>query len=429
MSGVTEAVPDYGPTLILMESTAAGVDTWHHDLWKQIGRDAKRQQWSRRQWQRCFIPWWWSPDKRSEMPPRWDFPLEDRQEFREIQQRYRLDDMQIMWYWQKVQEYTKTHGHLARRMVQQEQPNSPSESFITGGDCIFPEQALRQLQAQLAEPRQGFELKRVSTWQMSLVPRPLRDEPPMLVWEAPQRGYQYALGVDVSQGVGQDDSAIVVVRMPGFVQVAQWADSFTSPKDLAYIIAAMANWYGEGSGDRPICTVEINSIGLYTNIELQEISAVGHFSLYIWEYMDRLGSAPVTHQSKTGWVTSISTKPIMIGVANSLLLAGQVTVPSESLQVDMGRCQEIIKDGRSYASTGGCDLTIAWLLAIVTAWRKIARWALPGHETNRPGQPLLDQAFADVPDVFFDKRAKTLIGPPQTSQWRAGAPDVDWRTQ
>lgn len=433
MAGVTESVPDYGPTLILIESTAAGIDTWHYDTWRQIGRDAKLQQWSRRKWQRVFLPWYWSPDKTMAFPARWDFPLEDRQEFRDIQTRYKLRDEQIMWYWSKYQEYCKTHGHLARRLLRQEQPTNPKEAFITGGECVFPESAMKALEAHILEPRQGFGVKRTGTWTMTLVSEPLRSEPPLLVWEGPQAGKQYALGVDVSRGIGRDASAIVVVRMPGFVQVAHWSDTTTSTKDLAYVIAAIATWYAKGSGDRPICTVELNDAGIHTNMELQELSTVGPFQMYIWEYMDRLGAQPVTHQSKTGWVTSVATKPIMLGVANSLLLAGQCMIPSADLQVDMGRCQEILRYGKSYGETGGRDLTIAWLLAIITAWRKIARWALPGHETNRPGQPLLDidHGIGDIPAVFFDRHGEEILGRQAStaSVVRAGAPEIDWRIQ
>jgi len=425
MSGVTEAVPDYGPTLILMESTAAGVDTWHHDLWKQIGRDAKRQQWSRRKWWRCFIPWYWAPDKRAEMPPRWDFPIEDREEFRDIQRRYALDDMQIMWYWSKYQEMLKTEGHVARRMLSQEQPCSPTEAFITGGECVFPEAAMRQLQTQIAEPIQGYEVKFTGTRRMALVPQPVREEPPLLVWEPPQRGSQYGIGVDVSRGVARDASAVVVVRMPGYHMAAHWLDTSTSTEELAYIVAAIADWYGRESGDLPIVCVELNDAGIHTNIELQQMAGFQRFQLYIWEYLDRVGATPVTAQSKTGWVTSISTKPIMLGVANSLLLAGRCTIPSAELQADMGRTQEIIRDGRLYGQTSGCDLTVAWLLALVTCWRKIQRLTWPG---DRPPQPV-ERAPGRIPDVLVDRRGRELLRTPARSAWTAGDPAIDWRIQ
>ena len=438
MAGVTESVPDYGPTLILMESTAAGMDSWFYDLWQDLGRSSGKPQYGRRKWIRRFIPWYWSPDKQAAMPPgRWEqlraiLPndlVAYAEEFEDIQERYNLEDAQIMWYLMKLGEFLRTHGHLGRRLLAQEQPCTAKEMFITGGECIFAEAGLKNLQRQIAEPQCGFELARVGTWDFTMVPRPLRTEPALLVWERPQHGYRYALGIDVSRGVGQDASAVVVVRMPGYVQVAHWHDTHTSTKDLAFIVAAIGTYYAQG-GDRPICTVELNDAGIHTNVELTELAQTKPIQLYIWEYLDRLGSSPVTHLSKTGWVTSVSTKPIMIGVANSLLMAGQCVVPSEELQVDMGHTQEIIRDGRSYASTGGCDLTIAWLLAVITAWRKIQRLSFPGFEHINPGAPTLQpgEMQHEVPEVFRDTTwhpAPVATG----ASFRPGDSTIDWRIQ
>ena len=91
----------------------------------------------------------------------------------------------------------------------------------------------------------------------------------------------------------------------------------------------------------------------------------------MWEYWDKVGQQLST---KTGWQTTHRTKDLLLGLANSLMLGRMTFQPSHWIREDMGRTVEI-RPG--VAKTGGCDLVIAWLLALMTAYRKIARFHDP----------------------------------------------------
>ena len=83
----------------------------------------------------------------------------------------------------------------------------------------------------------------------------------------------------------------------------------------------------------------------------------------------------------------------MLGVANSLMLGRLTHQPSRWIREDMGRTIEI-RPG--VAKTGGCDMVIAWLLALVTAYRKIARFHDPEGvmDLARPTGEVFSKSFA-----------------------------------
>ena len=197
--------------------------------------------------------------------------------------------------------------------------------------------------------------------------------------------------MDVGLGVGGDDSAIVVLRYPGWVVVAHYADNVTAPKQFAYIVGALADWYGRGSASLPTVTVELNNAGILINTELETMSAAYQCQPYVWEYWDRVGTGQ--QSTKTGWLTTHQTKFLMVGAANSLLMAELPRVPSEAVWQDMKTTYEV-KPG--VYRTKGADLAMAWLLALVTVYRKFARfewgeWLDPAKKSSvypdQPGRP------------------------------------------
>lgn len=301
--------------------------------------------------------------------------------------------------------------------------NSPEEAFQSALDCIFPDDAMARLREQQRPPAQCYRLYKTGAWKYTMLRvedlerswqayvRKLRleddDEPgPRLwVWEPPRRGYQYALGVDVGLGVGGDDSAVVVMRFPGWVTVAHYADNVTAPKQFSYVVGAIGDWYGRGSETLPIVTVELNNAGILINTELESMSMDYLVQPYVWEYWDKIGQSQ--QSTKTGWLTTWQTKALMLGAANSMLMAEVPVLPSAAVWQDMKRTYEV-KPG--VYRTRGADLAMAWLLALVTVYRKYARfewgqWLAPGKKSqvypDLPGRP--DDDFSEEPYTEHDK--------------------------
>jgi hypothetical protein len=365
LGGILEAVPSSGPSSIILESTANGAGEWFEYVWLQAvkNKNKRGKGLGGRQWEPVFLPWFWNPWNIAQVPPDFAPTAEERQ----LIARWKLRPEQLMWARYKLEEMELLYPGNGARMFAQEHPATAEESFLLSGQCIFPEPALERLKRQQRPPQDGFRLVQMGQWHQALMRCDIEDAP-FLVWEGPRPGCQYTIGVDVSRGVGRDNSAIVVLRMPEFYQVAHWYDNYTSPKALAYVVAAIARWYGHGAHTLPIVAVEVNDAGILVNAELEMLEGTEPLEIYVWEYWDKVNQAETT---KTGWLTTNTTKHLLLGVANSLLMGNLIHLPSQWIQHDMSRTVEIAP---GQAKTTGCDLTMAWLLAIVAAYRKIARW-------------------------------------------------------
>lgn len=369
LPGLLEAVPTTGRSSIVWETTAVQADAWFHQVWLEAERNKNRRVgYGNRHWQTVFLPWFWHPDHQAQWLPEYDdLSVEER----EIQREYKLTLGQMAWRRGKIEELNVEYPGQGLRRYHQQYPASSTEPFLLAGTCVFPEEALNAMRKQERLPSLGYNIVRTGQWRCNLVEEKHLDEASFVVWEPPRRGCEYTLGVDVSRGVGRDDSAVVVMRMPGYAVVAHWYDNYVAPKQLAYMVAAIARYYAVRSGTQPICTVEINDAGILVNSELEAMRAYEPLDIFVWEYWDTVGQQQST---KTGWTTTHRTKDLLLGLANSLMLAEQTHQPSHWIREDMGRTIEI-RPG--VAKTGGCDLVIAWLLALMTGYRKIARFHDP----------------------------------------------------
>lgn len=416
MAGVSEAVPDHGRTSLILESTALREGDWFHQFWQGVGR-GETSAWGRRRWRRLFLPWYADPDHQHPVPLGW----EPTDEEREMQRRFRLRDEQLVWFRAKRAEQELLHPGQGRQYMAMNYPSTSEEAFVAAGGGIFVQEWLDLQRAYQRSPIAGFDLVRTGPWTTSLRPAKPADAA-LLIWEMPQAGCQYALGVDVSEGLGQDGSAVVVLRMPGFVQVAEWLDYHTSTAQLAGVVAAIARLYAQ-LGDRPVVNVEVTGPGIDTNSRLQDIYSGDPLQLYIWEPFDRLGTPTVTAASKTGWVTSHLSKQVLVATANSLLTEGLCQIPSMRMLADLRRVKE---EQLGYYSTGGCDLAVAWLLATMAAWRKIARYALPGLQI-----PTMPDGRPPEPSEPWRQDTKWEHIMAQRSDWsaRVGNEQVEWRFQ
>jgi hypothetical protein len=351
------------------------------------------------------------------------YDLDEEEEY--LVKTFHVDDAYLAWRRAGINEYERLFPGAGMRQWRQENPNSPNEAFQSALDCIFPDECMQALRDHWRPPQDSYRLYKTGTWKYTMLKSQdtarawqaylLKarydegDEGPagrLYVWEPPRRGHQYAVGVDVGLGVGGDDSAIVVLRYPGWVTVAHYADNVTAPKQFAYVVGAIADWYGRGSESLPIVTVELNNAGILINTELDTMSAAYQLQTYVWEYWDRIGSSQ--QSTKTGWLTTQQTKFLMVGAANSLLMADLLRLPSEAVWQDMKTTYEV-KPG--IYRTKGADLAMAWLLALVTAYRKFARfewgeWLNPAKKSSvypeQPGRPDAED-WQDEPYVEYSQ--------------------------
>jgi len=133
------------------------------------------------------------------------------------------------------------------------------------------------------------------------------------VWEYPQWGHRYLLGIDPSEGLGQDRAVIDVLRLPTIdlpaEQVAQFISTRTSQRDIAFIADAIGRLYRDRvTGLEAMACVETNRGDAVQ--ELLDLH-LGYRHFYQREYTDAFD--PSTRlQNKKGWYTDRKNRPAML---------------------------------------------------------------------------------------------------------------------
>lgn len=194
---------------------------------------------------------------------------------------------QLMWRRLKI-------ANSSEMQFKQEYPATPIEAFITTGNNIFDTEKVVQ---QYNERKSIEKLTDILSLPTALKPY-IRTY--LKVWEEPQRGMKYYVGVDSAEGVGQDSSVIDIYNQDA-VQVAQ----FRSNKIQAYNIASICNeiglWY-----NRALLIVEKASTG---GVILDRLRNMYHYkNLYKHKDYDQKGKMV----KKIGWKTTLKTKPLLI---------------------------------------------------------------------------------------------------------------------
>lgn len=133
------------------------------------------------------------------------------------------------------------------------------------------------------------------------------------IWELPQKGERYILGVDVADGIGQDRSVCDVFRM-GTIQrteeqVAQFLSDDIPPRQFAGVIEAIGRLYKWPDGREALAAIECNNHGLSVQDTLQLHLGYRHF--YIWEVLDQ-ADPQKRWTTRMGWVTTPRTRPILL---------------------------------------------------------------------------------------------------------------------
>lgn len=136
----------------------------------------------------------------------------------------------------------------------------------------------------------------------------------LLVWEPPRKGFLYVVSVDVSNGVGLDNSVIDVTRVgtlrEGDEQVAQFVTDHVEPDDLAQFIDPIGRLYTGRDSLPAMVAIECNGLGLGTQSHLQKV--IGYPNFYIWQTMDSRDPSKAFTQ-RIGWWTSQRSRPLIVG--------------------------------------------------------------------------------------------------------------------
>ncbi|MFU0833780.1 MAG: Terminase-6C domain-containing protein [Oscillospiraceae bacterium] len=229
----------------------------------------------------------------------------------------------------------------------QEFPANPLEAFVSTGSNIFSPKLIHK-RLQYIDEVKTIDTKPVGL-PISLIPWLGRE---LTLYDVPKRGHKYYIGVDTSEGMGQDYSAIQVLSSDG-IQVAEFKSNKIKPFQFAEIVNDIGIYY-----NKALLVVEKASAG-HTVVDKLK-NDYKYSNMYKYKDYDARGRTI----KKVGFVTNPKTKPIMINDFVELFETNQIVINSKDLLSEMKMFQ--FKDGKMSAVIGyHDDLTMSFAMAIV----------------------------------------------------------------
>lgn len=376
-------------TLLALESTAKGVGNWWHNTWQH-----SKENWHLRLSRLCpmFFPWFLGSDiypteswlRKHPVPDTW-IPMASTAAHMERAERYvRANDLlrkylgerwtlprHQAWYYEVERAEYEKKKNLQKFLS--EMPADDIEAFQNTNPTIFDVDTIDFLHGNAKEPplaygisadasivpgeHQPAEIERdpglpsipvdyetpsgMHSVSMALVPVrwtgvsrfpwPGR----LLTWEEPHPDDEYAIGVDTSEGVGQDRSVIEVVRIARgggeAAQVAELASPRLNSLDLWPFALAVAQFYShrrpDGSWVRPQFVIETRWNGENVQLELQKR---GWPNFYTWTRYDRRTIAEGMTRN-VGWRTTSWSRPQMMDYMVKAIRDGNLLIRSPYL--------------------------------------------------------------------------------------------------
>ncbi len=354
VSSAIQAVPLAANTFAFLESTANGVGGFFYDEW-QFAKKGES----------AFKPLFFAWHEHSEYEIAGEVSSYDDEEqellaiFEEKGYPKESWDRKILWRREKKKEFRSDP-----KKFYQEYPKDDMEAFLSSGRPVFEigelvkmEQIAQKAPAPtfgqiLANPDSNSTQKFI----FDEVPVNFQDQDPtpLKVWDLPEKGEKYTIGVDVSEGKlnaesadkKNDYSVIDITRVSDLKTVARWRGHI-DPDLLGAVVFALGTFYNTA-----LVGVEINNHGLTT---VQHLRNKFYRNLYMRET-----SEEHQFQERTalmGWRTDRKTKPIII---NNLVQAIRENDIIDLDVVFIRECMTYVRDdqGHTNAQEGMYDDTV-----------------------------------------------------------------------
>lgn len=244
---------------------------------------------------------------------------------------------QLIWRRLKISNTSLEQFH-------QEYPSTLMESFITTGNNVFDNGKIAKTEkAILTENIKLLDIKNIVG-----LPDRLRYLGKSLgIWNTPVYGDNYSLGVDTSDGVGQDYSVIEVLNQDG-LQVAEFRDNKIAPYEFAEIVDELGRYYNNG-----LLVVEKNKSG---NTVVEKLwKQIGYKNMYKYKKYD--------DRNKLRWARGFDTnsisKPMIINNLREYFETSRLCINSKIVLNEMK-----VYDSTLNATVGHDDTVIGMALAV-----------------------------------------------------------------
>jgi hypothetical protein len=235
-----------------------------------------------------FFPWFQHAEYRAPVPPGFDPAPRDTDEVK--LRAAGCDHEQIAW-WRRTVDDPARGG---RERVRQEYPLDPASCFRMPGGAYMDADTCDWLAAQACTPLETREIVVTKKGQ----PKRLGV---LRIYVPPKLGVGYAIGGDVAEGEGKDESAFDVCDQYG-ATVATYAADDIEPGDYGYALAFAGRVYNDA-----LVAPERNNHGLTTLRAMREDETFMPDGTTCTPYH----RIYVATDGKPGWNTNGATRPVM----------------------------------------------------------------------------------------------------------------------
>lgn len=303
LTSILQCVPDEPDTTVVFESTAKGIGGEYYDrfwgaryrIWIKkldengqpyISVEINENAPPDNIYTSIFFPWFVFPDYSMPVPEGFELTSDEL----EIKAKYGLSDEQMAWRRWIIA--NKCNGK--EDTFNQEYPACPEHAFLGSGRPVFDNAKLLALKETLPQPIARYECL-ISSYQWLA-----NEHGRLTVWEEPKATGSYIISADVSEGIKEGDfSCADVIDHRTGKQVAQWHGRI-DPDAFALVLIALGRRYNYAW-----IAPERNNHGLMVVTVLVNEN-------YPQVYAEMVPEPPGKPRKRFGWVTSSSTRPLII---------------------------------------------------------------------------------------------------------------------
>lgn len=288
--GLAQAVPYLPGTMIAIESTANGYNEFK-TMW-DAAVEAERAG-DETGFTPVFFPWFEMPDYTAEVPS--GLVLTDEE--RELKERFRLTDGQLVWRRRTIK--NECGGDI--NLFRQEYPATPDEAFIATGQSVFEKDVLVNRRHEVekdAWERGHFDVSFAGDGSISGFLWQRDERGPVRIRRHPENNVPYVIGGDTA-GTGSDDFVGQVLDNRTGEQIAVLQHKF-GEREYAIQMYALGRYYNDA-----LIGIETN----YSTYPEKKLEEFNYPNLYVRQRTDTYtGKLMETY----GFETNTKTRPLII---------------------------------------------------------------------------------------------------------------------
>lgn len=299
-----------------IESTAEGVGGDFHSMTMKSMELAKANaELTQLDWKFHFFAWWQDPKYRAPVPKSGVVMSKvQREYFDAIEEAMNctITDEQKQWYVLKEAEQGDE--------MKQEFPSTPIEAFLTSGRRVFDATHAMKAEGRCAKPLIVYDVEPMTGNRTKAAKPDSLDEQGqrslmnmLLVWELPDPDEDYAMGIDIAEGLEHGDrSSLDIIKKSDGEQVAHWFGHL-DVELFAHLTAHIGKFYNTAYAGP-----ERNNHGHAFILAFKDLYPSSR--IYSEQYIDREDEDETV---KLGWLTTKHSKPILTEGMKTLLRHGQ----------------------------------------------------------------------------------------------------------